>query len=78
MSNSLLTTDLWMRGNLRTLRVGRCIWCYGDPCHCYNPPTPLQADMFQNYWRCEHHPNAIENFFKPLAACELCNTGERV
>lgn len=30
------------------------------------PETP-----FQNYWRCEHYPIAIENFFKGLEHCVI-------
>jgi hypothetical protein len=27
---------------------------------------------FQHYWRCEHYPSAIENFFGKRAVCEWC------
>lgn len=25
---------------------------------------------FQHYWRCAHHPSAIDNFFEKRATCE--------
>jgi hypothetical protein len=27
---------------------------------------------FQNFWRCEHHPSALANFFNGPATCEWC------
>lgn len=29
------------------------------------------TDIFQYYWRCEHHPSAIENFFTNRETCEF-------
>lgn len=30
---------------------------------------------FQNFWRCAHHPSAMENFFTDITACEWeCHT----
>jgi hypothetical protein len=26
--------------------------------------------LFQHYWRCAHHPSAIENFFDHRTTCE--------
>lgn len=35
-------------------------------------PTVVKAETpFQNYWRCEHYPIAIENFFKGLEHCVI-------
>jgi hypothetical protein len=28
--------------------------------------------MFQHYWRCAHHPSAIQNFFEQRNSCEWC------
>jgi hypothetical protein len=27
---------------------------------------------FQNFWRCEHHSSALENFFNSTTVCEWC------
>jgi hypothetical protein len=27
---------------------------------------------FQNFWRCEHRPSALENFFNSTTVCEWC------
>jgi hypothetical protein len=35
-----------------------------DECEC------LKRATFQNYWRCEHHPSAIQNFFERRPGCE--------
>ena len=37
-----------------------------------------QMTTFQYFWRCEHHPSAMENFFERRTTCELvgCHTQE--
>jgi len=58
---SILTTPSYKRGG--PLMIGRCIWCYGDPCTCHQ-------EVFQHFWRCQHHPIATQNFFDGRVACE--------
>ena len=37
-------------------------------------PTPPE---YQHYWRCEHHPSALENFFRKRHTCEwMCHAEE--
>jgi hypothetical protein len=53
------------------LPTGYCCWC--DSSGCYRcRPTPVQM-----YWKCAHHPSALENFFGDRYTCEwMCHTQE--
>jgi len=47
--------------------VGECARC----------TTKASPPPFQYYWRCAHHPSAIDNFFEKLAGCEwMCHAQE--
>lgn len=41
-----------------------------EPCPCRQDYVPT----YQRYWRCAHHPSALQNFFARRYACEWgCN-----
>lgn len=48
-----------------------------DPCPCLTKRVTADLQPYQQYWRCFHHPSAIDNFFEHRTKCEWeCETQE--
>ena len=45
---------------------------FRDPVTSYHVPA---CPLFQNFWRCAHHPSAINNFYDKRTSCEyMCQS----